>query len=203
MRNFMSLFFLLSAVVLFAAEPTMSPVATPAQKGVRERKVSDWIGGAKASISIQSKDLEYVGNPNTLNRCDRVVFSLDIRKFIYDGKVNEAYLEYQNNPMGVLESNDIALEVLESGRSTIRPEDIIASDTVSVCQYAFSKGESKYLKIDVTELVNKALSIGDGYITFRLRNITTETLGNSKSAPEGIHVPKGNVRLLIKKKALR
>lgn len=193
----MSVLLLFSAIILCAADASFSGAPSTLGKEVREHTPVGWIGGAKVNIGIKGDKLEYVGNPNSLGRCDRVVFSLDLRKFIYDGKVEEAILEYANHPMGLLESNDIELEVFENGRSTIRPEDIIASDTAAVCTYEFTPGTPKYLKIDVTELVNKALSAGDGYITFRVRDVTIEKVGNTKSAAEGVVIPRSKVRLLI------
>ncbi|MCQ2403602.1 MAG: hypothetical protein MJ202_07760 [Lentisphaeria bacterium] len=165
------------------------------------QKAADWIGGAKANIGIQGKDYRFVGNPNSLNRCDRVVFTIGIRQFLYDGAVKEAVLEYANEPFGALEENEIGLEWIASGRSTVRPEDIIASDSEAFCNYTITPQSPKFITIDVTDLVNKALSIGDGYITFRVINVSTETRGNLKSTAEGICIPHESVRLLVNRKA--
>lgn len=199
MKKLLSLALLLSTLSLFAATPQFAASASNAAKGVRVRKVSEWIGGLKVDIGIHGDNFEYVGNPNVLNRCDRVVFNLDLRKFIYAGHVSEAFLEYQNSPMGALDDNEIELEVFASGRSSLRPEDLIASDSFPVCRYNFTPSTPKFLKLDITRLVNQALSVGDGYITFRIRNATIETRGNTKGSAEGIIVSKDSVRLFIKK----
>ncbi|MCQ2396177.1 MAG: hypothetical protein MJ106_00580 [Lentisphaeria bacterium] len=188
---------ILSSVMLCATDAVFSATPSSLSDATCVRKVADWIGGAKANIGIQGKDFRFVGNPNSLNRCDRVVFTIDIRTFLYDGKVKEAVLEYKNEPFGVLEENEIGLDWITSGRLNVRPEDIIASDSETVCNYAISRQSPQFLKIDVTALVNKALAVGDGYITFRVLNVSTETRGNPKSTAEGICIPHDSVRLLV------
>lgn len=188
--------------MLCAAEAVLSNTPSDVDATVCERHFCGWIGGAKVNIGIQGKGYRYVGNPNSLNRCDRVVFTIDLRPFLYDGKVQEVFLEYQNVPFGAIDENEIGLEVLASGRSSVRPEDIIASDCETVCHYAMTQKGPGFLKADVTQLVNKALSIGDGYITFRVINVSTETRGNPKSTAEGIYIPHDSVRLLVTRKSV-
>lgn len=196
-----TLLLILSSVMLCATEAIFSATSSSSSDATCVQKCADWIGGAKANIGIQGKDYRFVGNPNSLNRCDRVVFTIGIRQFLYDGAVKEAVLEYANEPFGALEENEIGLEWIASGRSTVRPEDIIASDSEAFCNYTITPQSPKFITIDVTDLVNKALSIGDGYITFRVINVSTETRGNLKSTAEGICIPHESVHLLVNRKA--
>lgn len=100
--------------------------------------------------------------------------------------------------MGELEKNDIEISIFENGRTILRPEDIISRDIHAICSYTFTPDTPHCLTVDLTDEVNKALYCGNGYISFRLRNITTEKLGNTKNAAEGIYVKQNSVRLLVK-----
>ena len=78
-----------------------------------------------------------------------------------------------------------------------RKEDLISGDVTPLCQYEFSKTSQRQATLDVTEQLNAALAVGEGALTFRLRNITIETLGNRFSSAEGVSVPRQSVKLYI------
>ncbi len=197
MRFAIVLAILAASLYAAAATPSFGAPDGQAPKGTRTRPVSSWIGGASVNIGISNEDHQYVGNPNTLNRLDRVLFSFDIRRYLYAGNVKKATLVYVNNPMGCLDVNEFELEVFNSGRAVLRKEDIISGDVEPLCRYEFSKTSPRQATVDVTAQLNNALAIADGALTFRLRAITTETLGNRFSSAEGVVVPRQQVKLYI------
>ena len=186
-----------ASLFTIAATPSFREPADKVAEGFQTRTVSSWLGGASVNIDICDEKHHYVGNPNTLNRRDRVMFSFDIRRYLYAGRVKQALLVYENNPMGCLDKNEIELELFKSGRATLRNEDLISGEVMPLCRYEFSKTTLRQATLDVTEQLNAALSIGEGALSFRLRNVTIETLGNRFSTAEGVIVPRQKVRLLV------
>ena len=197
MRHAIVLTVLAVSLCAFAAAPASHAPVDKAPEGFRTRSVSSWYGGASVNIGIGDENHQYVGNPNTLNRRDRVMFSFDIRRYLYAGRVEKALLVYVSNPMGCLDTNEFELELFNSGRAALRKEDLISGDVTPLCQYEFSKTSQRQATLDVTEQLNAALAVGEGALTFRLRNITIETLGNRFSSAEGVSVPRQSVKLYI------
>ncbi len=197
MRHTIAIALFAASLFAVAATPSFREPTDKVAEGVQTRSVSSWLGGASVNIDICDDKHHYVGNPNTLNRRDRVMFSFDIRRYLYVGRVKQALLVYENNPMGCLDKNEIELELFKSGRATLRNEDLISGDVMPLCRYEFSKTTLRQATLDVTEQLNAALSIGEGVLSFRLRNVTIETLGNRFSTAEGVIVPRQKVRLLV------
>ena len=197
MLHTMTIALFAASLFTIAATPSFREPADKVAEGFQTRTVSSWLGGASVNIDICDEKHHYVGNPNTLNRRDRVMFSFDIRRYLYAGRVKQALLVYENNPMGCLDKNEIELELFKSGRATLRNEDLISGDVMPLCRYEFSKTTLRQATLDVTEQLNAALSIGEGALSFRLRNVTIETLGNRFSTAEGVIVHRQKVRLLV------
>lgn len=196
-RLVLAMLVLLSAYGL-CVEPSFSASARTVLAEEKLLEPSCWLGGLMVDIGINGTDFEYVGNPNKLNRCDRVLFSFDIRRMLYAGHVKSAILEFDNEPMGRLDENDFELDIFKSGRADIRKEDIISGEVDSLCVYNFKRGQDRVLSLDITEQLNAALRIGEGALTFRLRDATIETRGNIYNDPEGIVLRRQTVKLIVK-----
>ncbi len=197
MLHTMTIALFAASLFTIAATPSFREPNGKAPEGFQARMASSWLGGASVNIDVCDENHHYVGNPNTLNRRDRVMFSFDIRRYLYAGRIKQALLVYENNPMGCLDKNEIELELFKNGRATLRNEDLISGDVMPLCRYEFSRTTPREATIDVTEQLNAALAIGEGALTFRLRNVTIETLGNRFSTAEGVIVPRQKVMLLV------
>ncbi len=156
-------------------------------------------GGASVNIDVYSKTEPYVGNPNPLNRRDRSMVLFDIRGALDKGSVTSAVLELGITPMGSLTTNMFAVEVFENSRSNIRNQDLIASDTRLLRQFLYSSKSPKNMRIDITDLVNGRLNQGEGFIGFRLKDITIDTVGNRQNKAEGLVLIYQNCKMEIVK----
>ena len=159
-------------------------------------------GGASANINFYDENQCYIGNPNVLNRKDRVLVNFDLRPFLMAGKVEQATLSLYLSPMGRLESNRLVLDAFTTPRTTLRSMDLIATDTRPVASFLFDCGIRPPWLLDVTVQVNEALKKGEGFLTFRLRNLTVEKVGNRKNQPEGAILDFAQTFLHIKKQSI-
>ena len=121
-------------------------------------------GGASVDLNVYSKTEPYVGNPNPLGRKDRSMVLFDIRGAIDKGSVTSAVLDLGITPMGILTTNMFAVEVFENSRSSLRNQDLIASDTKLLRQFLYSSKSPKNMRIDITDLVNGRLNQGEGFM---------------------------------------
>ncbi len=174
------------------AEPM--PVANPDAKALVPCAQG---GGASVNITFYNEKQPYVGNPNPLGRKDRGMILFDMRELLDKGTVKVATLELGIEPMGILTTNMFAVEVFENSRSSLRNQDLIASDANVIRQFLFSKQSPRVMRIDITGLVNSALGKGDGYIGFRLKDTTIETIGNRQNKAEGLILKYQNCKLEI------
>lgn len=143
-------------------------------------------GGASVNITFYNEKQQYVGNPNPLGRKDRSMLLFDVRELLDKGSASKAFLEVGVAPMGILTTNMFAVELFEKSRSSLRNQDLIASDTKLLCQFLFSAKSIQTMRLDVTESVNNALKQGDGYVGFRFKDITIEKVGNRQNKAEGL-----------------
>ena len=115
------------------------------------------------------------------------MFSFDIRRFLWSGKITQSVLEMDVTPMGGdPKCNLFELEMFTSPRPVLREMDLIASDTISVYRFPFDRDSGNRIELDTSELLNAALAKGDGFLSFRLRNLTTEKHGNRYGRAEGL-----------------
>ena len=143
-------------------------------------------GGPSVNLNYYNEKQPYVGNPNPLGRKDRSMLLFDIRECLDKGAVSSASLNLGMAPMGIITTNMFAMEVFGNSRSSLRSQDLIASDAKLHRQFLFSAQSVQTMRIDVTELVNNVLKQGDGYIGFRFKDITIEKVGNRQNKAEGL-----------------
>lgn len=155
-------------------------------------------GGAMANIGFWNEKNNWAGNPNTLNRRDRVVFQFDLRRLLVSGKINRAVLVLPLQPFGKSADNRLELQVFRTEHAPVRAMDIISEEVAPLQEVALTSVANTPLRFDVTREVNGALARGDGSITFRLRNITIEKKGNRNSQPEGAEVDRNRLQLEIR-----
>ncbi|MBO4345168.1 MAG: hypothetical protein J5833_05405 [Victivallales bacterium] len=178
----------LSAEPMPAANADATPLA-PCSQG----------GGASVDINVYSKTEPYVGNPNPLGRRDRSMVLFDIRGALDKGSVTSAVLDLGVTRMGILTTNMFAVEVFENSRSSLRNQDLIASDAKILRQFLYSSNSPTSIRIDITDLVNAKLNQGDGYVGFRMKDITIETVGNRQNKAEGLVLIYQNCKMEIVK----
>ncbi|MBQ6471958.1 MAG: hypothetical protein IJJ33_08240 [Victivallales bacterium] len=142
-------------------------------------------GGPSVSIAHYRTDQGYVGNPNRLCRNDRAIVNYDVRPFLAAGKVSRCVLELAMKPMGGQDCNLFALEMLAAPRIALRDMDLVASDAVPVHSFLFDRRCPEKKHVDVTDFLKSALAKGHGLIAFRLRDVTTEKVGNRLNQAEG------------------
>ncbi|MBQ7651042.1 MAG: hypothetical protein IJS15_08785 [Victivallales bacterium] len=163
--------------------PEPIPAANPESKTLG---LSAHGGGASVNITFYNEKQAYVGNPNPLGRKDRSMLMFDISGLLDKGAVKGATLELGMDPMGIITTNLFAIEVFENSRSSLRNQDLIASDAKLLRQFLFSSQSHRTMRVDVTELVNGTLAKGEGNIGFRLKDITVEKVGNRQNKAEGL-----------------
>ena len=138
-----------------------------------------------------------VGNPNELNRNDRVIIRFDISPFIVKGRIRQAVLKFKMEPF--TKGETFQLEHFTVERVALSGNDLISTATEAVKDFTVRTGtpSGTELAFVVTALVNRDLSIGFGGSTFRLKSLTVEKVGNPENKPSGISVVKDSIRLEI------
>ena len=167
------------------AKLTPTPIPTP-DANTKALAPCAQGGGASVNITFYNEKQAYVGNPNPLGRKDRSMLMFDISGLLDKGAVKGATLELGMDPMGIITTNMFAIEAFENSRSSLRNQDIIASDAKLLRQFLFSSQSLRTMRVDVTELVNSTLAKGEGYLGFRLKDITIEKVGNRQNKAEGL-----------------
>ncbi len=162
-------------------------------------KTASFGSGAKANIGMWQVKNGWIGNPNALNRNDRVIFHFDLSAYLLAGSVKQAVLSLPLEPFGVLDGNEVELEYFTKEHAPIMAIDLVAQDTEPVAVRMIDRRTYQKHRFDITAMVNKALEHGQGTIAFRLRNITTEAKGNRQNNAEGVAVNPGLIELEIMK----
>ncbi len=156
-------------------------------------------GGAAANIGFYNTKWPFIGNPNVLNRCDRVLIQFDLRHYLEPGKISQGILTFALSGMGSLNANLLNLEVFSSEHTPQRNMDLIANDTVPCGEILYDAKSVRLHSFDVTKFLNDVLARGDGTITFRIRNGTVEKVGNRYSKAEGALIDYKQTKLEIVK----
>ena len=193
MKRIVSLLVLLCAAVASAAE-----VVIPDAQGVGSGACSDpdtvWyingIGGTWLAV----------GQPNILNRRDRVVFRFPIIKYMPQCKVRKATLRFDYTAAGEQKrDNLIEVEHFTAERIFISGKDLNSPFTDSVAQFKVTVNDAHNSKVefDVTDKVNADLSKGFEFCAFRVRSITADTKGNDMMKSSFLTVENKSMKLII------
>ncbi len=159
--------------------------------------VSSFGGGSIGNIGFWNVKNTYVGNPNVLNRRDRVVFHFDLSEYLQAGKIKQAILVLPLQPFGVLKGNKIELEYFKTEHAPVFKMDLISNDVLPVATMFIDSKSQVLHNLNVTKMINDALSRGEGSIAFRVRNITIEKVGNRYNKPEGVSIDYKKLKLEI------
>jgi len=162
-------------------------------------KPSSFGGGASVDIRCWDPKSSWVGNPNVLNRKDRVVFHFDLSEYLQKGKVKQAILVLPLQPFGAMKGNRLELECFKSEHAPVFKMDLISNDVSPVNAMLIDAKSQVLHHLDITKLVNDRLSRGEGTIAFRVRNMTIEKVGNRKNKAEGVIVDVKKLKLEIVK----
>ncbi|MBQ7650860.1 MAG: hypothetical protein IJS15_07870 [Victivallales bacterium] len=141
-----------------------------------------------------------VGQPNRLNRRDRVVFRFPIIKYMPQCKVKKATLRFDYTAAGEQKrDNLIEVEHFTAERIFISGKDLNSPFTDSVAQFKITVNDARNSKVefDVTDKVNADLSKGFEFCAFRVRSITADTLGNSEVKSSYMTVENKSMKLII------
>ena len=142
-----------------------------------------------------------VGQPNHLDRKDKVTFSFDLEKYINKGKIRRAILCYSQNLFGSkYRSEEILLKHFTTERMILKNNDLVSNQVNLIGDYIVDKGLKTSLdsKIDVTQAINADLQKGAFFSTFRLESLSAEKLGNPGLKPVGISILNKSIKLYIK-----
>jgi hypothetical protein len=173
------------------------PVSFPAESKIENAR--SFGGGAVAQVGFWNPQNNYVGNPNSLNRLDRVVFHFDLSEYLEAGKVKRAILVLPLQLFGVVKGNMIELQCFKTEHAPVFNMDIISNDVFPVATMLID-GQSPVLQhLDTTKIINEALGRGEGTVTFRVRNVTVEKIGSRQGKPEGVYVDCKKLNLEIVK----
>ena len=140
-----------------------------------------------------------VGQPNTLNRRDRVVMRFDLAKYLAKGKVNRAELSFSLELFGRLRQEDLHVEHFTVERPILKSNDLISIQTHTVSTFSLDPKITgpRNFSFDVTAQVNQDLRQGFGSSTFRLISQSAEKFGNPFNAATGATVINGTVKLRV------
>ena len=143
-----------------------------------------------------------IGQPNSLNRRDRVIVRFDISKYINKGKIQWAILSFSLQQFGRLRKKEVLqLEHFTVERQILSGADLISTQTEKVKEFSLNPKNMKVIdfSFNVTALVNADLSKGFGGITFRLISNSADKFGNAFKAATGATVVNGSVKLRVSK----
>ncbi len=161
--------------------------------------VNSFGGGSSANITTWKTTNSWVGNPNVLTRKDRVVFNFDLTSYIESSKIEKAVLTLPLQPAGLANGNWFELECFKGGQPQISKMDLISNNVFPVSTMLVDSKSPLMHYFDVTKIVNNALSQGNGSISFRVRNVTVEKLGNRKNRPECGIIDSTKLKMLVVK----
>ena len=157
--------------------------------------------GSTACVCIDWWTTKYLwaGNPNTLNRRDRVTMRFDLTKYLAKGRVSKAELSMAVDPFGIYDENTFVMEQLMRERMELKPTDTLSDDAEKRAEFVLTK-ETKgpfRQRFDLTDCVNKLLQTGHTQLVLRLRDATVESRGNKKNKAEGLAVIADKLKLEI------
>ncbi len=141
-----------------------------------------------------------VGQPNLLNRRDKVIFRFDITGYIPAGKVRKAVLQYEQVPFAARYRDELlVLDHFNIERARLSGNDLISNQVDAVRKYILERAVTNPIitRIDVTSQVNTDLSKGFGYSTFRVSSESAEVLGNPQNEATGVTINNGTMKLFI------
>lgn len=141
-----------------------------------------------------------VGEPNILNRRDRVVFRFPVLKYMHAGKIRKATLYFDYTATGDdPRDNLIEVEHFTAERIFISGKDLNCTFTDVVGQFTTTVKDARNSRVsfDVTDKVNDDLGHGFEFSAFRVRSVTADTLGNSTKKSSFISVENGSMKLVI------
>ena len=198
MRNPFRSIKMIIAVAIMSALAAMSALSSSFLRiPSKTKKPDSFLGGSLINIGFVNSTNCWVGNPNSLNRRDRVVFQFDLREYLQEGKVKKAMLVLPLKPFGILKANWLELECFKTERYPVSEMDIISNKVFPVAMLLIDHKSTLLHNIDVTKMVNSALNRGDGTIAFRVRNATIEKVGNRQNKPEGASINFNQLKLEI------
>jgi hypothetical protein len=157
--------------------------------------------GSTACVCIDWWTTKYLwaGNPNTLNRRDRVIMRFDLTKYLAKGRVSKAELCMAVDPFGIYDENTFVMEQLMRERMELKPTDVLSDDAEKRAEFVLTKdtkGPSRQ-RFDLTDCVNSVLQVGHTQLVLRLRDMTVDSRGNKKNKAEGLAVKGDELKLEI------
>ena len=158
-----------------------------------------------------SSDIEYwefggiggkwlaVGQPNILNRRDRVVMRFDLSQFIDKGRISQAKLFFSIEMFGRLRQEEIQVDHFLVERQILGGKDLISSQIEPIGTLILEPKSTRpgHYVFDVTRQVNRDLGRGFGSSSFRLGSNTADKFGNPFNAATGGTVDGNSVKLRI------
>jgi len=136
-----------------------------------------------------------VGLCNGTPRNDRVLMRLNCSQLIERGKIQKAELFFVAELCGNL-SHPFSLEYIENDNPELTKNDLAYDRIIEVA--CFVSDNMKYpqeFKLDLTDIINMALSKGAGICKFRFRDIKADKLGNPQRITNSIML--SNIKLVI------
>lgn len=141
-----------------------------------------------------------VGQPNKLNRRDRVVFRFSILKYMPQCKVKKATLRFDYTAAGEQKrDNLIEVEHFNNERIFISGKDLNSTFTEGVAQFKVTVKDARNSKVefDVTDKVNADLAKGFEFCAFRVKSITADKEGNDEMKSSYMTVENKSMRLIV------
>jgi len=140
-----------------------------------------------------------VGQPNTLNRRDRVVFRFPISHLVPTGEIKNAVLVFKYSSGGKQKRNNIIqIEHFNVERIKLSGNDLISNAVEPVTQFAvLPEVRNKKITFDVSEKINSDIISGFGFSTFRIKSITADELGNIAMESSYVTVKNNSIKLFI------
>jgi len=189
----------LAALFMSAITVTAAPAGTPhtivpgpkdAASGARHA-IETWQPGGIGGNWLA------VGQPNTTNRDDRVVFRFDIRRYLTAGRVAKATLRLAADPQ--TRGETFRLEHFTAERFVLAAKDLGSIQVELVKSFEVKHGTPAGLTVrfDVTGAVNRDLESGFGSSAFRLRSEYAETVGNPNNSPSLITIVNGSLAIEV------
>ncbi len=177
------------AVLLAAGVAAHAEDVKPAEAGSTACACIDW---------WTTKNL-WAGNPNTLNRRDRVTMRFDLTKYLAKGRVSKAELCMAVHPFGIYDENTFVMEQLMRERMELKPTDTLSDDAEKRVEFVVTKDTKPpfHQRFDLTDCVNQLLYGGHTQLVLRLRDATVEDRGNKKNKAEGLAVIANELKLEI------
>jgi len=179
--------------------PAQTAICTCSTPPTEVLAAASWIGGVPGHATTFGPDLPYIGNPNTLPRRDRVLFTIDLNNLLLDGSVKQALLSFKIQPMGRLAVNRLAIYQITPGHNPLAADDLVFGEQTLLRDFIFDINSNQEIILDVTENINNLLDEGDGLFTVRITDATCDKFGNRVSYAEGVIIEYPSVKLEVVK----